>query len=40
MLSLAPKPRMLHLTGFSLLSVPRVKTHAGIDAFFGAVPAL
>ena len=40
MLSLAPKPRELRSSGFHLLSVPRVKTHAGTRAFSVAVPTL
>ena len=40
MLSLAPKTRELHPSGFHLLSVPRVKTHAGTRAFSVAVPTL
>ena len=33
MLSLAPKPRELRLSGFQLLSVPSVKTHTWNHAF-------
>ena len=40
MLSLASKPRELHSSGFHLLSVPRVKTYAGIRAFSVAVSTL
>jgi len=40
MLSLAPKARELCSSGFQLLSVPRVKTHAGTSAFSVAVPTL
>ena len=40
MLSLSPKPRELRLSGFHLLSVPRVKTHAGTYAFSVAVFAI
>jgi len=40
MLSLAPKPRELRSSDFHLLSVPRVKTHAGTRAFSVAVPTL
>ena len=38
MLSLAHKPRELRLSGFHLLSVPRVKTGAGTHAFSVGVP--
>jgi len=38
MLSLLPKPRELHSSGFHLLSVLRVKTCAGTHAFSVAVP--
>ena len=40
MLSLAPKPRELHSSGFHLSSVPRVTTLAGTHAFSVAVPTL
>jgi len=40
MLSLAPKPGELCSSGFHLLSVPRVKTHAGTPAFSVDVPTL
>jgi len=40
MLSLAPKPKELRSSGFHLLSVPRVKTHAGVRTFSVAVPTL
>ena len=40
MLSLSPKPRELRSSSFHLLSVPRVKTHAGTHAFSVAVPTL
>jgi len=36
-LSLAPKPRGFHSTGFHLLSVPRVKTYTG-TLFFSCCP--
>jgi len=39
-LSLAPKPRELHSSGFHLLSVPRVKTRAGTCVFSVAIPTL
>ena len=39
MLSLAPKPRKVCSSGFQLLSVPRVKTHAGWHScFFNCYP--
>jgi len=40
MISLAPKPRVLRLSGFHLLSVPRVKIHADTRAFSVAIPTL
>ena len=40
MLSLTPKPRGLRSSGFHLLAVPRVKTHAGTPAFSIAIPIL
>jgi len=38
MLSLAPKPRDMRSSGFHLLSVPRVKIHAGTLAFLICCP--
>ena len=40
MLSLAPKAQKLRSSGFHLLSVARVKTHAGTRAFLVAVHTL
>jgi hypothetical protein len=40
MLYQAPKPRELRSSGFHLLSVPRVKTHAGTGASSVAVATL
>jgi len=40
MLSLAPKPRELHSSGFHLLSISRVKTHTGTHDFSVVVPTL
>ena len=40
MLSLAPKIEEFPSSGFHLLSVPRVKTHAGTRALSIAVPTL
>ena len=40
MLSLVSKPRQLRSSGFYLLSVPGVKTHARTRAFLVAVPTL
>jgi len=39
-LSLALKPREIRSSGFHMLSVPRVKTHAGTRASSDAVPTL
>ena len=40
MLSLTPKPKELSSSGFHLLSVSRVKSHAGTPSFSIAVPTL
>jgi len=40
MLSLAPKPRELRSSGFHLLYVPRIETHAETRTFSVAVPTL
>jgi len=40
MLSLTPKPIELRSFGFHLLSIPKVKTHAGTRAYSVAFPTL